>query len=642
MRTRMLFSVGLVFLILALGGLVLRFTRFPRTTFAAFTVTPELLLPPTPTPAPTPTHTSDTPMPTAVISGPTSGRVGRTLFFSGADSTDDGSIVSYAWDFGDGTTGSGVDATHVYTTAGSCKVTLTVTDDGGLSDSATHDVQIVPLGENQPPKAVIRGPTSGRVGERLSFSGADSTDPDGRIESYAWDFGDGTTGSGVNVTHSYEAVGSYKVTLTVTDDGIGTAQVSSQREASTTSRTYTVQSGDTLKEISRKLFNGDPQYWDEIADLNDIKAPYTIQPGQELEIPNLREFGLVPKPPKAVISGPTSGRVGERLSFSGADSTDPDGRVVSYAWDFGDGTTGSGVDVTHVYTTAGSYKVTLTVTDDVGARGQASVQVFTTSGDCLDCRSDSLLIDFASYIWAKAGTLPHVWSALPTFSVWTYSLDSQDDDLSGSATQNVSIYELTARIEAEWPEKMEVDRSDSIRVSLVCTTDQVFTPTSEIAGHAVLAGSPVPVGGTPEAPIQRAFGEYEAFAKANLYASVFEVSPPETKYQSLEQPRTKWDWNWSIVPKESDWQSVIVNMEVQWEPPFGSNGQPIPPREIWCEQLDIYVKEPLVTMDQISVGSLLSGFIGSALTFPWLCERIKEKREKRQKGEESKPKIYLP
>jgi PKD repeat protein len=164
--------------------------------------------------------------------------------------------------------------------------TLTVPGDGGLKDSATHDVQVEPASDNQPPTAVIRGPTSGRVGETLNFSGADSTD-DGRIVSYAWDFGDGTTGSGVSVTHAYKAAGSYKVTLTVTDDGKGTDRVVAQFEASSTSRTYTVQSGDTLMGISRKLFNGDPQYWDEIVALNDdIRAPdYTIYPGQEIKVP---------------------------------------------------------------------------------------------------------------------------------------------------------------------------------------------------------------------------------------------------------------------------------------------------------------------------------------------------------------------
>jgi len=169
-----------------------------------------------------------------------------------------------------------------------------VPGEGGLSDSATQNVQVEPGSENRPPKAVISGPTSGLVGETLSFSGANSTDEDGRIVSYAWDFGDGATGSGVSATHVYNAAGSYKVTLTVTDDGgliasaseggRGTDEVSIQL-ASTKSGTYTVKSGDTLMEISRKLFNGDAQYWDEIAELNDIKAPYTIQPGQELIVP---------------------------------------------------------------------------------------------------------------------------------------------------------------------------------------------------------------------------------------------------------------------------------------------------------------------------------------------------------------------
>ncbi|HID62576.1 MAG TPA: LysM domain-containing protein [Anaerolineae bacterium] len=60
---------------------------------------------------------------------------------------------------------------------------------------------------------------------------------------------------------------------------------SGQSKSPATSEKYKVQSGDTLMGISRKLFNGDPQYWDEIADLNDIKAPYTIYPGQELKLP---------------------------------------------------------------------------------------------------------------------------------------------------------------------------------------------------------------------------------------------------------------------------------------------------------------------------------------------------------------------
>jgi PKD repeat protein len=303
--------------------------------------------------------------PTAILSGPTSGLVGETLSFDGSGSSDsDGSIVSYAWDLGDGTTSGGVDVAHSYSAAGSYQVTLTVTDDGGLSDSATQTVQVeepnLPptatlsgptsglVGEtlgfhgsgssgaagsyqvtltvtddsglsdsatqtvqveepNLPPTAVIGGPMSGLEGETLSFNGSGSSDSDGRIVSYAWDLGDGSTGSGVDVNHSYSAAGSYQVTLTVTDDG----------------------------------------------GLDD-SATQAVQ----VEEPNL--------PPTAVISGPTGGLVGETLSFSGAGSTDDDGLIVSYAWDFSDGTTSSGITVTHSYSATGSYQVTLSVTDDSG------------------------------------------------------------------------------------------------------------------------------------------------------------------------------------------------------------------------------------------------------------------------------------
>jgi hypothetical protein len=137
----MLFSAGLVFLMLALGGLVLLSTRSFSREKLATPVSGEALLPPTltsmptPTATPTPTHTPDSPVrenqpPKAIISGPTSGLVGQALNFSEAESSDDGTIVSYIWNFGDGTTDSGKNVTHSYSAVGNYKVTLTVTDDG--------------------------------------------------------------------------------------------------------------------------------------------------------------------------------------------------------------------------------------------------------------------------------------------------------------------------------------------------------------------------------------------------------------------------------------------------------------------------------------------------------------------------------
>nr|NIO70718.1 PKD domain-containing protein [Anaerolineae bacterium] len=350
--------------------------------------------------------------PAAILSGPTSGLVGETLSFSGAGSADDdGRIVSYAWDFGDGTTGGGIDVTHSYNAAGSYQVTLTVTDDGGLSDSSTQTVQVNEPATNLPPTTVISGPASGLVGETLSFSGASSTDPDGRIVSYAWDFGDETTtvnaaGNGVNVTHSYSAAGSYQVTLTVTDDG-GLSDSATQTvqidEAVTNLPPTAVISGPTSGLVGETLsFDGsgssdsDGSIVSYTWDLSDgttdsgvnVTHSYSAAGSYQVTLTVTDDGGLsdsstqtvqvaepVNLPPTAVISGPTSGLVGETLSFSGSGSSDSDGSIVSYAWDFGDGTTGSGITVTHSYSATGSYTMTLTVTDDGGLSDSATQTV---------------------------------------------------------------------------------------------------------------------------------------------------------------------------------------------------------------------------------------------------------------------------
>jgi len=196
----------------------------------------------------------------------------------------------------------------------------------------------------------------------------------------------------------------------------------------------------------------------------------------------------------------------------------------------------------------------------------------------------------------------------------------------------------TVMIEAEWPKKMEIDRSDSIRVSLVRTADQVFVPTIEIAGHTVIAASPIPVG-TLEAPIEKAFGpEYKAFAIANLAGTAFKISPVTHELQSLEQPRIIWEWN--IMPEKPGPQTINASIQVQWEP-IGGDGETIQ-RPIWRSRLDILVEEPLIATGQLNAFSLVSAFVGSVLSAPWLYERIKARREKRQKDKESKPKIYLP
>jgi len=146
--------------------------------------------------------------------------------FDGSGSSDaDGDALSYSWNFGDGATATGSTASHTYANDGSYTVTLTVSDgtDTG-SDAQTVTVSGGSEPVNEAPTAAF---TSSCTDLGCSFDGSGSSDSDGTIAGYAWDFGDGNTASGSTASHSYAAAGTYTVTLTVTDDA-GASDTSSQ------------------------------------------------------------------------------------------------------------------------------------------------------------------------------------------------------------------------------------------------------------------------------------------------------------------------------------------------------------------------------------------------------------------------------
>ena len=139
--------------------------------------------------------------------------------FTGSGSNDsEGPISTYDWDFGDGNNSSAADPSHSYAADGTYNVSLTVTDDGGASDTANVSVT-VDDGINNPPTAVITMISCNDADRTCSYDGSGSTDSDGSVSSYAWNFGDGNLGSGATTNHTYALYGAYTVTLTVTDDG---------------------------------------------------------------------------------------------------------------------------------------------------------------------------------------------------------------------------------------------------------------------------------------------------------------------------------------------------------------------------------------------------------------------------------------
>src|SRR5262245_17815909 len=132
----------------------------------------------------------------------------------GAASSD---LVSFAWNFGDGSSGTGRTVTHTFTSSSAFSVTLTETNDRGLSGSTTQSVTVGSA--SLPTPNFTFSPRSPAVNEAVFFNASASTAGAGHtISAYRWTFGDGATGSGETVSHAYAAAGDYVVQLTVTDE----------------------------------------------------------------------------------------------------------------------------------------------------------------------------------------------------------------------------------------------------------------------------------------------------------------------------------------------------------------------------------------------------------------------------------------
>ncbi|NOQ53869.1 MAG: PKD domain-containing protein [Thermoplasmata archaeon] len=162
--------------------------------------------------------------------------------------------------------------------------------------------------ENAPPRAIFESTVSSvNVGDVVSFDATNSSDKDGSITSFHWDFGDNAETMGQTAIHVYDSFGIFNVTLTVTDD-LGKKSIFVQ----------------------------------------------TI---------------IVNALPRAVIgANPEVQFINEAIAFSGEGSTDADGNIASFLWDFGDGNGSTQPNPQYTYEQVGSYMVTLTITDNRGAQ----------------------------------------------------------------------------------------------------------------------------------------------------------------------------------------------------------------------------------------------------------------------------------
>ena len=228
---------------------------------------------------------------------------GSACEFDGSGSSDaDGTIASHAWQFGDGSDGSGPTPHHVYAIGDRYVVTLTVTDDTGTTAALN-----VTIDANTPPVAAL---SAACIGPTCTFDASASADPDGTIAAYALSFGDGYSAdftTSLTTSHTY-ATGTFTATLSVRDNG-GAVDV----------RTTTVTVTNRLP----------------VATFTYACSAFTC-------------------------------------GFDASGAADIDGTIQYYGWTFGDGSGAAGATTSHRYAAAGTYVVTLTVVDNSGETSVAS------------------------------------------------------------------------------------------------------------------------------------------------------------------------------------------------------------------------------------------------------------------------------
>ncbi len=219
-----------------------------------------------------------------------------------------GAPVSWSWDFGDGNGSTEPNVTHSWSEEGVYIVTLTIRDEAGRESLQAVEVSVVAESVLLPPTAdFVFDVSTIEAGESVTFESQTT----GEVVALAWDFGDGAREIGDVVTHTFDDVGRFVVTLTASNDAGSTS----------TSTVITV--------LSRV------------------------------------------EPPGAVIGSLPGGIVdGQTVSFVSRSTNDP----TSVQWSFGDGAEATGTRAQHSWTRPGTYRVTLTVANDAG-RDSTSVQV---------------------------------------------------------------------------------------------------------------------------------------------------------------------------------------------------------------------------------------------------------------------------
>jgi len=293
---------------------------------------------------------------------PESGSAPLHVNFNASSSSDpDGSITQYHWDFGDGAAADGITTSHAYNNPGAYTVRLTVTDNKGAASSITKQINVSPALDTQSPALITLFTATDGEDSQSTLTWTNPSDSDlaevlvnRKTGSYPSNHNDGSDVASCHLTSP-----SPGTQVSCTDTGLSNG----------TTYYYAVFSRD-----------GNGNWNDQVcASLN----PLCQGKNADTALPQ----GTTPPPPEnqppsaQFTVSTTTPLVAEAVQFTST-STDPDPGdfITSHNWDFGDGATATGQTTSHAYPTAGTYQVTLTVTDNHNASSSATKTINVSLG----------------------------------------------------------------------------------------------------------------------------------------------------------------------------------------------------------------------------------------------------------------------
>ncbi|HWG90309.1 MAG TPA: PKD domain-containing protein [Candidatus Thermoplasmatota archaeon] len=319
-------------------------------------------------------------------------RAGKVINFIDRSVDSDGTVDSFSWDFGDGGTATGRNASHVFSNGGNFTVTLTVTDNEGGRGVVTRNLAV----DGAAPRAAFD--VTPRLASTFdSFTFIDrSSDLDGTIVSRRWDFGDGNTSTSAEAVHAYADNCICLVNLTVTDDSGKTDWITRQVTVLNRAPDGAI-SVSSVSPFTGSLvyFNGSgtdrdgrivSYRWD-FGDGNlsldrntthvfgrsgNYRITLTVTDDDGTADNTVLTLNVRRVPPKANFTYTPSVPVpNQPVVFMDASIYSPESVPTRWTWDFGSGSpvTTTTNSVSHTFPVAGLYTVTLTVVDDAGISG---------------------------------------------------------------------------------------------------------------------------------------------------------------------------------------------------------------------------------------------------------------------------------